>query len=143
MADTARITQSVVEVLTLQPGVARITQSVVETLVGLGISCASLPHGMGGQFYTYTFPVGSGDPPYTFSITAGALPPGLSLDPATGTVSGTPTMSGTFTFTVLVTDSMMSTAACVAISIVINPLPLDLAGLLINFIGAKIYSGQW
>src|ERR1035437_9324729 len=78
MADTARITQSVVEVLTLQPGVARITQSVVETLVGLGISCASLPHGMGGQFYTYTFPVGSGDPPYTFSITAGVLPPGLS-----------------------------------------------------------------
>src|ERR1035437_5618556 len=57
----ARITQSVVEVLTVQPGEARITQSVVETLVGLGISCASLPHGMGGQPYTYTFPVGSGD----------------------------------------------------------------------------------
>ena len=36
----------------------------------------------------------------TFSLTAGSLPPGLSLDPATGKITGTPTATGTYTFTV-------------------------------------------
>ncbi len=42
--------------------------------------------------------------PYTFAITSGALPTGLTLN-AVGTVTGTPTVAGTFTFTVEVTDS--------------------------------------
>jgi large repetitive protein len=36
----------------------------------------------------------------TFSISAGALPPGLALDPASGLISGTPTTAGTYDFTV-------------------------------------------
>ncbi len=45
-----------------------------------------------------------GRAPYTFAITSGALPAGLTLN-ANGTITGTPTVSGTFTFTVEVTDS--------------------------------------
>ncbi|MFD9651779.1 Ig domain-containing protein [Streptomyces mirabilis] len=45
---------------------------------------------------------GSGNP--TFAVTAGSLPPGLSLDPDSGEISGTPTAKGTFTFTVTATD---------------------------------------
>lgn len=41
---------------------------------------------------------------YTYSIISGQLPPGLSLDPDTGVVSGMPTSSGNYGFTVLATD---------------------------------------
>ncbi|MDE2097880.1 MAG: putative Ig domain-containing protein [Patescibacteria group bacterium] len=43
--------------------------------------------------------------PYAFAITAGSLPPGLSLDLTTGAITGTPTSIGTYTFTGQVTDS--------------------------------------
>ncbi|RZK99271.1 MAG: hypothetical protein EOO62_25035, partial [Hymenobacter sp.] len=45
-----------------------------------------------------------GTAPYTFAITAGALPAGLTLTSA-GTLSGTPTANGTFNFTVTATDN--------------------------------------
>ncbi len=45
-----------------------------------------------------------GIPVYHWDITAGALPPGLALDPFTGTVAGTPTASGDFPFTLRVRD---------------------------------------
>jgi len=47
--------------------------------------------------------VTSGTPPYTFTYT-GTLPPGLTLSPA-GVLSGVPTASGVYTFTVVITDS--------------------------------------
>jgi polysaccharide export outer membrane protein len=42
---------------------------------------------------------------YRFAITGGALPAGITLNPATGAISGTPTADGTFSYTVQVTDS--------------------------------------
>jgi hypothetical protein len=41
----------------------------------------------------------------TFAITGGSLPPGLSLDPTTGIISGTATTAGSYTFEVTVTDN--------------------------------------
>jgi streptogramin lyase len=43
-------------------------------------------------------------PPCTWEIISGQLPPGLSLNPDTGEVSGTPTTRGKYIFTVKVTD---------------------------------------
>lgn len=47
----------------------------------------------------------SGVTPLSYAISAGSLPPGLSLNPTTGAITGTPTQTGNFTFTVTVTDS--------------------------------------
>jgi 6-phosphogluconolactonase len=58
-----------------------------------------------GDSFAVALGVGGGAPPYRFQITQGALPPGLSLDDRTGLVSGTASGSGTYTFTVLATDS--------------------------------------
>ena len=52
-----------------------------------------------------------GVPPYTWSAVFGALPPGLTLDPATGTLEGNPTAPGTFQFVGLVTDTSDGAAA--------------------------------
>lgn len=57
------------------------------------------------QSYSQTLQASGGTEPYTWSIITGSLPPGLSLNSSIGTVSGTPTSTGTFNFTVQVTDS--------------------------------------
>jgi mRNA-degrading endonuclease toxin of MazEF toxin-antitoxin module len=69
------------------------------------ITTASLPDAMNGTAYSQTLAASSGTLPYTWSITVGSLPAGLSLTASTGRISGTPTVNGTSTFTVRVTDS--------------------------------------
>jgi hypothetical protein len=67
------------------------------------VAPASLPNGTQGTAYSATVSASGGSAPYTYAITAGALPAGLSL--TNGTLAGTPTASGSFTFTVTATDA--------------------------------------
>ena len=62
------------------------------------------PSGTIGQDYNQTNTAHSGTPPYSFIVSNGSLPPGLSLSIG-GVLSGKPTVWGTFTFTVQATDS--------------------------------------
>jgi hypothetical protein len=46
-----------------------------------------------------------GVPPYSFAISSGSLPPGISLEPSTGEVSGTPLTPGSYSYGLTITDS--------------------------------------
>jgi hypothetical protein len=77
-----------------------------------------LPAGQTGTFYSQTFTASGGASPFTFSVFAGTLPPGLTLDSA-GNLTGTPTAGGTSNFTVHVVDAF-NCAVNAAYSLTIN-----------------------
>jgi len=70
----------------------------------LSVTTTTLPGGQVNQFYDEPLRAAGGAAPYTWSIASGALPTGLTLAP-TGTISGTPTKTGSPTFAVKVTDA--------------------------------------
>lgn len=66
-----------------------------------------LPNGTVNTTYSYTLTATGGQPPYTFSITSGTLPNGLSLNATTGIISGTPVANINMdAVTFAVTDSL-------------------------------------
>lgn len=71
----------------------------------------------------FTFGANGGSPPYTWAAT-GILPPGLTLG-TNGSLSGTPTQAGTFSFSVTPTDSAQTPVKGPALSVqvMINPAP--------------------
>jgi plastocyanin len=72
------------------------------------VTTKSLPAGSTGTPYSATLKVAGGTAPYFWSLKSGSLPTGLTLS-SSGTISGTPTATGTFAFTVKVTDSSTPT----------------------------------
>ncbi len=74
----------------------------------VAVSPTTLPAGTIASAYSQPVTASGGTAPYTFTITAGALPTGLTLA-ANGTLSGTPTASGSFTFTITATDASTGT----------------------------------
>ncbi len=74
------------------------------------IAPASLPAGAVGSAYSQVVTASGGIAPYTFAVTAGALPAGVTLSPA-GVLSGTPTAGGSFNWTVTATDAGSMTGA--------------------------------
>jgi hypothetical protein len=70
----------------------------------LVVTTSSLPSGTTGQSYSAPLGAAGGLVPYSWSVTGGSLPPGVSLNAGTGSISGTPTGQGTSSFTVQVND---------------------------------------
>lgn len=71
----------------------------------LSITSSSLPSGTVGTAYSAPLSEAGGIPPFSWTITVGALPAGLAIDGTTGAISGTPTTAGTSNFTVQVVDN--------------------------------------
>jgi len=67
----------------------------------------AVPSGTAGQSYSATLQASGGTAPYTWSISAGALAPGLTLttQSSKGMIAGIPTRSGAYTFTAEVQDA--------------------------------------
>ena len=65
----------------------------------------------GAAGYNQTIDATGGTGTLTFSVSAGALPTGLTLDSASGVLAGTPAPAGSFTFTVTVTDTVAASAS--------------------------------
>ena len=68
-----------------------------------------LPDATQGNNYSQTISATGGAAPYIYSISAGFLPPGMTLNPTTGEISGSPDVPGAFFFVVMATDSLLCT----------------------------------
>lgn len=69
------------------------------------VNPATLPGGSVGAAYNQIVTATGGTAPYVFSLSAGALPGGLVLNGATGSITGLPTTPGTFNFSITATDA--------------------------------------
>lgn len=85
-----------------------LTLQLTPSSCSVGVPCLrtrSVPDGRVGQFYSYTFQSSASTSSATWTVDAGGSPPpGLSLDSASGVLSGTPTTAGSSTFSVTLTN---------------------------------------
>ena len=87
------------------------------------ITTTSLPDGTVGTAYSRQVQATGGTGARTWSISAGNLPPPLSINPSTGVISGTPNAPATFNFTVEVTDTLLLSDTQALSITVVNPPP--------------------
>ena len=73
------------------------------------ITTTSLPNGQVNSYYIAYLSATSSSVTVEWSLTAGSLPPGLTLAPH-GVIQGTPTTMGSFSFTLTATDDLDSTS---------------------------------
>jgi sugar lactone lactonase YvrE len=90
--------------LNTSPVTQTIAVSGTATVVTITVSPTTLTTPVIGTAYNVSLSASGGTGPYTFTVSSGSLPTGLSLS-AGGVLSGTPTASGTFNFTVQAQDS--------------------------------------
>ncbi|MBI3194004.1 MAG: putative Ig domain-containing protein, partial [Ignavibacteriae bacterium] len=76
----------------------------------ISITQMSLPNGTVGTSYSAFITASGGVPSYSWSLSNGNLPPGLSLNSFTGEISGTPTANGIYPFTIKVIDDNQASA---------------------------------
>ncbi|MBU6374425.1 MAG: putative Ig domain-containing protein [Bdellovibrionales bacterium] len=95
----------------------------------LGFSATTLLPVIVNSANSRTINVTGGLPPYSYNLSFGSLPTGMSMNSSTGIISGTPTTSGSFDFTVQVTDNRATSASQSFSLKVVEPLKLTTPSL--------------
>ena len=105
------------------------------------ITTTSLPNWTVNQTYSRSIGVAGGTSTFSFTVTVGNLPTGLSLDSSTGAIAGTPTTtSGSpFNFAITATDSVGGTTSQ-GYTVAINPYPTITTTNLPNWTVNQTYS---
>ena len=114
------------------------------------LTASPLPPGVVGVPYSLALSATGGITPYKgWTIVGGSLPPGLSMAPLTGVLTGilngVPTSPGTFAFTVQVTDNANATAASgFSLTIIPPPPSISAAGIVnsASFAGGGVAPGE-
>jgi hypothetical protein len=88
------------------------------------ITTTSLPNGTAGVAYSQALSASGGTMPYSWAISSGNLPGGLSLS-TTGTITGAPSAAGTSNFTVQLTDATLVTASRQFTLVIVAPLTVS------------------
>ncbi len=94
---------------------ATASQALTIAVIARPVVVFAPPQGEVGVAYTAQPTASGGTSPYTWAISAGTLPAGLAIDPATGAISGTPTTAGAVSVTLKATDAVGGTATQAAV----------------------------
>ena len=110
--------------LTKSISLTLVVAAAAVTVPTLTITTSSLPSGTDGTTYSATLQASGGTPAYTWSISVGSLPAGLTLAATTGIISGMPSATGTTSFTATVSDNgNPAQTKSVAVSIALSAAP--------------------
>jgi hypothetical protein len=116
--------------LTVTDNQANTASAKLSITVGGGVTITiaptTLPAGTVGTAYSQTLTAAGGTAPYSWTVTTGTLPAGLTLNPGTGILAGTPTTTGTQTFTAQATDANQNTGQQVLTIVVSAGSPLSI-----------------
>jgi DNA-binding beta-propeller fold protein YncE len=125
------------------PALVTEAESIVVTVTPLTVTTMALPTAIAAVPYSATLAATGGVGPYNWSIPVGALPAGLKLHTATGVISGTPQVGGTFDFVAEVTDSEAEAqlvTASEAITVRVSGLVVTTGSILPTATGGLLYS---
>jgi len=86
------------------PGIRQYTIVIAGVCPVITVNPLTLPNGALLTPYNQTITATGGTAPYTLALTQGTLPTGLLFNPATGSITGTPTVAGGFSFTITAND---------------------------------------
>ena len=141
VTDSGSPTQSVSQSLSIIVGT-----TTAPSPTPLNIVTTSFFSGHVGVSYSATLVASGGTPAYTWGISSGALPPGLTLNAGTGQISGTPSSAGSYSFSIRLTDSAsqtQSTSKSLSINVGtgnLSPLTIITASLPAITVGAPYYA---
>jgi hypothetical protein len=123
--------------LTLTTGgeVATLANAFTVDAAVLDISTLTLPYGTTGQNYNQTVAATGGAAPFNFTVSAGTLPGGVTLNPTSGLISGVPTTAGAYSFTVQVTDGSSQAATKAYTVNIYDPLTISTTALDAGLVG--------